>query len=153
MSRALAPVVGAVLLVGITVLLAAVLAIAVTGYAPSEPADPVVLEASADADTGQVRLEHVSGPPLDVRRVTLRVQIDDEPLAHQPPVPFFSATGFYSGPTGPFNPAADPAWTLGESASFAIAGTNDPTLTPGASVEVTVSRDGRLVATATTTAD
>lgn len=67
MPRALTPVVGAVLLVGITVLLAAVLAIAVTGYTPSDPADPVVIEASADADTGQVRLEHVSGPPLDVR--------------------------------------------------------------------------------------
>lgn len=143
---------GAVLLVGVTVLLVVVLTVAVTGFAPTEPADPVAIEASADAATGRVTLEHVSGPPLDVRRVTVRVEVDGEPLAHQPPVPFFSASGFYSGPTGPFNSAADPAWTLGETASFEIARSNDPSLVPGAEVVVTVERDGRLVARATTTA-
>lgn len=152
MPRAIVPVLGAVLLVGVTVLLVAVIAVAVTGFAPSGPGEPVVLEASADAATGRVSLEHVSGPPLDVRQLTFRVEIDGEPLVHQPPVPFVGATGFRGAPTGPFNPSADPAWTVGETAAFEIASTNDPPLVPGVELTVTITRDGRRVARATTTA-
>lgn len=152
MPRSSVSLLGAVLLVGVTVLLVVVLTVAVTGFAPTEPAEAVVIEASADAATGRVSLDHVSGPPLDVRQVTIRVEIDGEPLVHQPPVPFFSASGFYSGPTGPFNSAADPAWTVGETASFEIAHSNHPPLVPGVEVSVTVSRDGRLVARASTAA-
>ncbi len=151
MSRAAVPVLGAVLLVGVTVLLAVALGAAAAGFDPSSPAEPVVLEASADAVTGRVTLEHVMGPALDVRRIDLAVKVDGEPLAHQPPVPFFAATGFHGGPTGPFNPAADPGWTVGEVASFRVASTNHPALAPGAELTVTVTRDGRLVARASTT--
>ncbi|MFB6354492.1 MAG: type IV pilin [Halobacteriales archaeon] len=151
MPRASVSLLGAVLLVGVTVLLAVVVTVAATAFVPAEPADPVVLRVSADAATGRVSLEHVSGPPVDVRQLTLEVTVDGEPLAHQPPVPFFAAAGFYGGPTGPFNPAADPAWTVGETASFRVAGTNDPPLSAGASLTVTVTRGGRLVARATTT--
>ena len=152
MPRSSVSLLGAVLLVGVTVLLVVVLTVAVTGFAPTEPAEPVVIEASADAATGRVSLEHVSGPPLDVRQVTVRVEIDGEPLVHQPPVPFNGATGFNGAPSGPFNQGADPAWVLGESASFVVASTNDPPLVPGAEVVVTVTRDGRLVARASTAA-
>lgn len=153
MPRASVPVLGAVLLVGVTVLLVVVLTVTVTGFAPSAPAERVVIEASADSVTGRVTLEHVSGPPLDVREVTVRVEVDGEALVHQPPVPFFSAKGFYSGPTGPFNPSADPAWTVGESASFSVASTNHPALAPGAELSVAVTREGQLVTRATTTVD
>ncbi|NIX23262.1 MAG: type IV pilin, partial [Actinobacteria bacterium] len=84
MSRAAVPVLGAVLLVGVTVLLAVALGAAAAGFDPSSPAEPVVLEASADAVTGRVTLEHVMGPALDVRRIDLAVAVDGEPLAHQP---------------------------------------------------------------------
>lgn len=75
-------------MVGLTVLLAGVVTVAVTGLGPRTSAPQVALEASADAETGRVTLEHVSGPPLDIRRLTLRVEVDGEPLAHQAPVPF-----------------------------------------------------------------
>ncbi|MDZ7702343.1 MAG: type IV pilin [Halobacteriales archaeon] len=151
MPRATVPVLGAVLLVGVTVLLAVALTVAATGFAPTAPAEPVVLEATADAVTGRVTLEHVSGPAIDVRRVELTVAVDGEPLARQPPVPFFAAAGFHGGPTGPFNQATDPAWTAGEVASFRVASTNDPPLAPGAELSVTLTRGDRLVARATAT--
>lgn len=150
MPRATAPVLGTVLLVGVTVLIVVVLAVAVTGFALPEHATPVVIEASADAD-GRVTLEHVSGPSLDVRELTLTVEVDDEPLEHQPPVPFTGAPGFKDFPSGPFNPSADPTWDAGETASFRLAGTNDPDISLGSTVTVMISRDGRLLARATAT--
>lgn len=151
MSRALAPVLGAVLLVGVTVLLAVALTVAVSGFALPASSDPVVIEASADAATNRVTLEHVAGPALDVGALSIRVEVDGEPLTHQPPVPFYAATGFNGFPTGPFNPSTDSTWDLGETASFRVASTtNDPPLTPGAELSVTVVRDGQLVARATT---
>lgn len=150
MSRATVPALGGVLLVGVTVLLAVAFTAAASGFAPVEPTDRVVLEVSTDAATGRVTIEHAGGPPLDVRTVSLRVEVDDEPLARQPPVPFYAAAGFNGFPTGPFNPSADPTWTVGETASFRVAGTNDPDLAPGATLAVTVIRDGQLVARGST---
>lgn len=151
MSRATVPVLGAVLLVGVTVLLAVALLVATTGFALPQPTDHVVLEVTADAATGQVTLVHDGGPPEDVRTLRLRVEVDGQPLAEQPPVPFYAAAGFNGFPTGPFNPAADPTWSAGEAASFQVAGTNDPPLERGATLAVTVFRDGRPIARATTT--
>ncbi len=136
---------------GVTVLVAVAVTVAATGFVPPEPVDRVALEASADAATGQVVLEPVAGPPQDVRTLTLRVEVDGEPLVHQPPVPFYAASGFNGFPTGPFNPSADPAWTVGEAASFRVAGTNDPPLSRGATLSVTVIRDSQIVARATAT--
>ncbi len=139
-------------MVGLTVLLAGAVTVAVTGLGPRTAAPQVALDVSADAATGRVTIEHVSGPPLDVRRLTLRVEVKGEPLAHQPPVPFYAAEGFSGFPSGPFNPAADPAWSAGETASFRVAATtNEPPLTAGAELTVTVLRDDQLVAQATTT--
>lgn len=153
MTRATAPVLGAVLLVGVTVLLAVALTVAAAGFAPPEAADRHVIDVTADAASGRVTIEHVAGPPLDVRTITLQVTLDDEPLVHQPPVPFFAATGFYGGPTGPFNPAADPTWHVGEVGSFRIAGTNAPTPSPGTTLSVALHRDGRVLARASTAVD
>lgn len=150
MPRASVTLLGAVLLLGVTLFLVVVLTAVVTGFTPAEHAEPVVIGVSADADTGRIVLEHVSGPRLDVRVLTVRVEVSGEPLAYQPPVPFFAATGFYGGPTGPFNPASDPVWSVGETASFRVAGTNDPPLVSGAKLSVTVSRDDRQLAQVTT---
>lgn len=154
MPRASVSLLGAVLLVGVTVLLAVAITVAATGFAPAEPAERVVIEVAADSATGWITLEHAGGPPQDVRSLTVRVEVDDAPLDHQPPVPFHAAPGFYGFPTGPFNPSADPTWSVGETAAFRVATTtNDPPLEPGASLAVSLTRDGQLVARATTTID
>lgn len=116
----------------------------------SSPAPAVALSLSVEGD--RLVLAHEGGEVLDARRLRVVVRVDGTALAHQPPVPFFSATGFEPGPTGPFNVAADPGWTAGESAGFAVAGTNDPSLDAGSRVTVSLHRDGTPVATLTATA-
>lgn len=146
-ARASAPV-AVVLLVGLSVLLAAGVGAALTS--PSLQSQPrfVTIDGEAFAD-GSVVLEHTGGAALDVRRLNVTVTVDGTPLTHQPPVPFFSASGFYSGPRGPFNSAADPAWTAGEIASFSVAGTNDPPFLPDSEVVVRLSIGEQPVAVIT----
>lgn len=86
--------------------------------------------------------------PADLR---VRVRVDGEPLAEQPPVPFFAAEGFESGPTGPFNSATDGEWRAGETGSLRVADTNDPSLRPGATVEVGLYAAGDRIALLRTT--
>lgn len=143
-SRGTAPV-GVALLVAVAVVLAAGVGAAVIGSGsestsglPSTASPPTAsFEASATAD-GRVEVVHRGGDVVDVRELEVRILVDGTPLEIQPPVPFFSAEGFYSGPTGPFNPAADPEWQAGESASIAIAGTNAPTVSDGSRIEIEV---------------
>ena len=82
----------------------------------------------------------------------MTVTVDDEPLAHQPPVPFVGAPGFRASPTGPFNAASDPTWRVGERAGVRLASTNEPVLQEGSVVRVTLEVDGQSVATAVTVA-
>jgi len=133
-GRAAAPVVGVVLLTAVTVLAAGTLGAAVLADPPT-PAPNAAFDVEADA-TGEVRLTHHGGDGVDPAALRVRVRVDGEALAHQPPVPFFAARGFRAGPTGPFNSAAEGAWRAGETASFRVAGTNEPSLTSGATVEV-----------------
>lgn len=152
MPRATASLLGAVLLVGVTMVLAAALAVVATGFAPMDPGERVLIEAAADSTTGRVTLEHAGGPPLDVDGLSVRVAVDGEPLTHQPPVPFYAAAGFNGFPTGPFNPAADQRWSAGETATFRVAKTtNAPPLKTGSELTVTLSREGQLVARTTVT--
>jgi FlaG/FlaF family flagellin (archaellin) len=139
----MAPVAG-VLLLAITVVLAGGVVTAAID-APAEPAPTTSLALSATDD--RVTVTHRGGDALDASALDVRVRVDGEPLARQPPVPFFSAAGFRPGPTGAFNAATDGDWRVGGSASFRVAGTNDPTLEPGRTVAVDVSVDGRPVAT------
>ncbi len=145
-TRASVPVVGIALLLAATVAAGGVVAAGVFTVTPAEPPPQASLGLSVDADADRVALTHRGGDPLDVRELTVRVEVDGDPLARQPPVPFFAAAGFRGGPTGPFNPAADQTWDPGEAASFRIAATNDPELTPGATVVVSVYHDDRHVA-------
>ena len=87
---------------------------------------------------GTLTLTHRGGDTLDVRRLRVVIRVDGERLRHQPPVPFFAARGFDSGPTGPFNLASDHAWSAGESTSVTPAGTNHPEIRPGSTVEVSL---------------
>lgn len=110
------------------------------------------LALSVDAGDDAVRIEHAGGDPIDVSRATVRIEIDGQSLAHQPPVPFVGATGFDGAPAGPFNAAADQRWTVGESAGLWLASTNAPPLQPGSRVVVRVVVDGAPVATVEATA-
>lgn len=148
-ARALSPVVGVVVLVGVTVVVATAVGAGAVAFAPEDTAPDhstggVALSLTADGDT--VTLTHEAGRPLSVRRLELRVEVGGTPLRHQPPVPFFSARGFRPGPTGPFNVGSDGTWSVGERASFTVAGTNAPTLEEGRTVTVTVYEENRRLA-------
>ena len=140
----MAPVAG-VLLIAITVVLAGGVATAALD-GPSETVPPsAVLSLSATDD--RIAVSHRGGDPIDVAAVTIRVSVDGEPLDEQPPVPFFSAAGFHPGPTGPFNAAGGDTLRVGNTATFRVADTNDPTLEPGRTVTVEITADGQPVAT------
>lgn len=150
-ERAVASPVAVALLLLVVVAAAGLLGAAGLRVADTPPApEPVAIDASV-SPSGTVVVTHRAGPTLDVRDLDVRVSVDGTPLDRQPPVPFFSARGFGPGPTGPFNSASDPRWSAGESASFRIAGTNDPPVTPGATVVIALLyRDqptGRATAT------
>ena len=145
-DRAIAPVAG-VLLLAITVVLAGGVVTVALG-SPAEPVQPApTASLSLSATDDRVTVTHRGGDALDASELVVRVTVVGEPLARQPPVPFFSAAGFRPGPTGAFNAASDGDWRVGGSASFRVAGTNDPVLEPGRTVAVEISVDGRPVAT------
>jgi flagellin-like protein len=154
--RAVAPVIGVVLFVAVTVVLAAVVgafAIGVSGQTNDAPQAAI----TADMETGErygnpkIVLTHASGDKLDVRDLTVRIFVDGEPLKHQPEIPFFSQTGFMPGPTGLFNSnTADKMWMAGEETSLTIAGSNSPQPSAGSQVTVKIYAEGTAVATART---
>ncbi len=152
-DRAVSPVVGVVLVVALTVVLASGVAVAfAVGVAPREPAPSARVALSVDAGTDALVLEHRGGDALDVASLRVVVTVDGTRLRHQPPVPFFAATGFEPGPTGPFNREYDGTWTAGTTASVALASTNDPGIAPGDRVVVAVYAHDALVARASATA-
>ena len=133
-ARAVSPVLGIVLLTAMTVVAAAAVG-AVVVVEPPDPPPVATFGAEADA-TGEVRVTHRGGDPVAPADLRVRIRVDGEPLAEQPPVPFFAAPGFEGGPTGPFNSATRGQWRAGETASLRVADTNAPRLTPGATVEL-----------------
>jgi flagellin-like protein len=154
-DRAISSVVGVALALALTVVLAsgAAVAFAFGVTLPASPPDARIA-VTVDATANAVVLEHRGGDALHVDDGDLRVvvTVDDTPLRHQPPVPFFAARGFAPGPTGPFNRGYDGAWTAGDTASFELAGTNAPLPVPGDTVTVAIYADGALVARTSTTA-
>lgn len=152
MTRATAPVIAVALLVAATVLAASVVGTAVLVIDAPTESDRVTVSLSVDARTDRLRLTHGGGRPLDVSRLNFSVTVDGDSLAEQPPVPFFAAAGYRSGPTGPFNSETDLAWRAGERGSFRLASTNEPAIRAADTVTVTIRRDGGLVARARTRA-
>ena len=145
MDRAVAPTIAVTLLVAITVLAAA--AVGTAALAVDTPTEPtrVAISFAVDASTDRLTFTHRGGDNLNVSSVSVTVTVDGESLAEQPPVPFFAASGFRSGPTGPFNSGGKPRWQAGERAGFALASTNSPAIEPGDTVRVRIRRDGRTV--------
>ncbi|WP_081927061.1 hypothetical protein [Halobellus rufus] len=150
-SRASASVIGIVLLLLVGVVLGSVVAAGAEAVA-SATGEPGIAGGAASAsdaavetvalslrlDGDAVAVTHERGTALPLDDVRLVVAIDGERLRYQPPVPFFAATGFRGGPTGPFNLASDGVWAEGETGSFRVAGTNDPQVRPGRTVSVTL---------------
>ncbi|QSG04831.1 type IV pilin N-terminal domain-containing protein [Halapricum desulfuricans] len=146
MTRALTPAVGAVLLVAATVALAGLTGAIVLGSGPAASPPHARLTLDVDAGADRVAVTHEGGDALSAEALTVRIEIDGRALAHQPPVPFFAARGFVSGPTGPFNSGGDTTWTAGETAALELASTNAPAIDPGGTVAVTVATDRGTVA-------
>jgi len=143
--RAMAPI-AVVLLVAVTVLLGVSVgtaALETTTLSSPAPTATIGLDATVD----RIVLTHRGGDPIDVRDLRIVVAVNGESLMNQPPVPFFSAAGFRPGPTGPFNAATPDEWTVGTSASFRIAGTNDPTPALGDRITVRLVVDDQPIAT------
>jgi archaeal type IV pilus assembly protein PilA len=98
-------------------------------------------------------LVHDGGGSLDTRSLSVVVEVDGEPLTHQPPVPFFSASGFEPGPTGVFNVGYSGEWEVGDSAGFTLnPNTNGPAPERGSAVSVEVYEGDRPITRAETTA-
>ncbi|SEO54449.1 flagellin N-terminal-like domain-containing protein [Halogranum amylolyticum] len=152
-DRAVSSTLGIALLLLVTVVLAATVGAVALASVPAETATPtpVALAVSASDADDRLTFTHRAGPTLAVDELTVRVSVDGTPLDNQPPVPFFSATGFRSGPTGPFNVASDGGWSAGETASLRVASTNSPALEPGHRVTVRIAVDGNVVAQLSTT--
>lgn len=150
MTRAVSAVVGVPLLVGVTVVLAAVVGVVALGFASPPSSEPVALSADVTTD-GRIEVTHRGGGSINLTEVSMFVEVDGESLDDQPPVPFFSATGFASGPTGAFNDAGETVLTAGERASLEVAETNDPPFTEGAAVRIRFVSEGTQIAVVETT--
>ncbi|MFC6731026.1 type IV pilin [Haladaptatus sp. GCM10025893] len=146
--RGTSPVLGVVLLTLLTVVGAGFVGATVLQSSPASPAPQAVIDVTVNPDTGQFTFVLRDGDSLSVAALSIQISINDEPLAQQPPVPFFAATGFESGPTGPFNVASDDEWSAGEEATVAFAATNRPAVAPGDTVTVRIISENRTVAVA-----
>uniref|UniRef100_UPI00036DED92 hypothetical protein n=1 Tax=Halarchaeum acidiphilum TaxID=489138 RepID=UPI00036DED92 len=113
-TRAIAPLVGTVVLLACCVALCGIVAASFAGAGSDLTAPtPAVFALSASAD-GTVDLVYRAGPPLDVEGLDVSVTVDGRPLRQQPAVPFVGERGFDGAPTGPFNAAADSTWRAGD---------------------------------------
>ena len=151
MSRALSPVVGTVTLVAVVVIAATAVGALVT-VEPPAPSPVAQFSVTADADADRIALTHEGGDTVAVSDLSVSISVDGRPLAHQPPVPFFAARGFESGPTGPFNTASDDDWSAGQRTTLSLAETNSPNLAPGATVTVRLATERAVLASVETTA-
>ena len=149
-DRAAAPITGVVLVVA----LAAVTAAGVGALAAVDPPaeTPSAAFTAAAAPDGTITVTHRGGDAIQPAELRVRISVDGRRLDAQPPVPFFAAEGFDSGPTGPFNRGHVGRWTAGETASLRVASTNRPPVRAGATVTVKVYVSGRRLATLRATA-
>lgn len=153
MSRGISPVIGVVLLAACTVLLSVTVGAMAFAYEPSQPASLVVISGETDAEENEITLTLERGGPIDVRDLSLVIEVDDTELEKQPRVPAYSQSGFSGFPSGPFNAGTGSDWERGESAGLTIAKTtNSPQPEPGSSVEIRIYENDLPIVTIETTA-
>lgn len=141
--------IASILFVGLLVVLAGTVMSATFCVESALTGPPPSVSLSASASGDRIELVHRGGDQIDVQQLTVFVRINGNPLTEQPPVPFFAAEGFRSGPTGPFNSASPHDWSPGERASFRIATTNNPYPSDGDRIKIRLSVRGRPVTTVT----
>jgi hypothetical protein len=115
----------------------------VSSSLPAHQASNVAL--SLTVSETMIALTHEAGPSLRLAMVDMHISVNQEPLLHQPPIPFFAAKGFRSGPYGPFNSASDGIWSVGEQGAIRIAGTNSPQPLPGRFIDITIRYRGCVI--------
>ncbi|OLZ39597.1 type IV pilin [Natrinema saccharevitans] len=150
--RGISPVLGVLTLLTLTVCLAGVLVVGVGAWSIASPRPTATFDLAANGSASTLDIEHVAGDPIDVDELSVTIAIDGRELDDQPPVPFVGASGFDGMPSGPFNAEAESEWTSGERAGLSLATTNQPELSPGDSVTVTLAVDDRQIATLETSA-
>ncbi|WP_440763514.1 type IV pilin [Natronorubrum sp. DTA7] len=150
--RAVSRLVGVLALLAITVLLATMVAVGASTLSLESGGPTAAFDLAVDGEESTVAIDHRQGDAIDVTELSIRITVDGEELADQPPVPFVGAEGFDGSPTGPFNAETDPEWRTGERASVTVAGTNDPEIESADTVGVTLAVDGTRIATLETTA-
>ena len=151
MTRAISPVLGVVLVLVMTITLSATLLSGISISVP-DPSPTASFDISADGSTNEIELSHHGGDAIDVSNLDVRVRIDGTELHNQPPVPFFAADGFESGPEGAFNSASDNILRAGEATSFRLAETNSPQLQAGSEVAVQITAGNTVIYDEKTTA-
>jgi FlaG/FlaF family flagellin (archaellin) len=151
MARGVSSVIGVALLALVTVILALSVVVIATADSP-EPMPSARFSSDVSAADQQITIHHDGGDPISSGAIDLRITVDGEPLGHQPPVPFFAAEGFVSGPTGPINPAGSDEWTAGSTATLQVATTNEPQITAGATVKITIATQHGIIYEETVTA-
>ena len=148
-SRGVAPVVGVVVLVAITVVLAAVVGAFAIGLGSGTDDTPQAA-ITADLDGNRIDLTNTAGDTLDTTELTVRISIDGQQLEHQPKVHDYGSKGF-SGFYGPFSAFGNEMWHVGETAGIEIAKTtNSPQPTTGSTVVVRIYANGNIITTAKT---
>ncbi|WP_330630771.1 type IV pilin N-terminal domain-containing protein [Halocatena halophila] len=124
-DRGQSSVLGVILCLATVLVLVSIASIAFLAYEPTTPTgSSVAIVATIDPTEQTIALTHHSGRPLEPERLRLRISVNGVPIDHQPPIPFFAAKGFVSGPTGPFNAAYRGRWHAGTTATIGLASTN-----------------------------
>ncbi len=148
----MSPLVGILVLLVVTVVLAAVVAAGANSIGMAGTPPTAGFELSVDGDRSTIELEHAGGDSIDVDELSMIVEINGDELESQPSVPFVGANGFDETPTGPFNARSDSTWRGGEAASVQLASTNEPQIETDDTVTVTLVVDGHRIASLEETA-
>lgn len=151
MARGVSSVIGVTLLTLVTVILAVSVGVIATADSP-EPTPSARFSSEVSAAEQRISIHHDGGDSIPMAAIDLRIAVEGEPLAHQPPIPFFATEGYVSGPSGPINPAGSDEWTAGKTASLRLAKTNEPHIEAGAAVTITIATERGIIYEETVTA-
>ena len=146
-QRAVAPVIGIVLMLVITVVLAGAIAAYLLVLPTTEGATQATISATVNTETAEFQFVHDGGDAIAVETLTIEITIDGEPLTSQPPVPFVGSHGFNGSPSGPFNEGGDTRWVPGQRASFRLACTNHPKPSDESTIVIELFVDDRPLTT------
>ncbi|KAB7512562.1 type IV pilin [Halosegnis rubeus] len=150
-TRAVAPALGAICLLAVTLFTSLGVGATAIAFSPAEPTPQATVDLAAAAD-GSVTLTHAGGDRLRTDELSVHIAVDGEPVRHQPAIPFVGSRGYVGSPSGVFNSAGDGNWTAGERASLRLATSNAPALSAGSTVTVVLRTERGVVARLSTTA-